>query len=155
MHYTLKDHQGNLMATVCGNDVERLSYDAWGRRRNTTDFGYGNVSHTFDRGYTLHEHYDDFNLINMNGSCYDPLTSAFLSVDAYVQDPASAQAFNHYAYCLNKPPEIHRPERIKAMFANEDKRTRHWRSFFCIVFCILSLFGIVIIDAIFGRPQMG
>lgn len=34
MHYTLKDHQGNLTATVCGNTVERLSYDAWGRRRN-------------------------------------------------------------------------------------------------------------------------
>jgi len=30
----LKDHQGSLMATVCGNTVERLSYDAWGRRRN-------------------------------------------------------------------------------------------------------------------------
>ena len=34
MHYTLKDHQGNLTATVCGDAVERLSYDAWGRRRN-------------------------------------------------------------------------------------------------------------------------
>ena len=45
-----------------------------------------------------------------------------------------------------------RYKRIKAMFVNEEKRTRHWRSFFCIVFCILSLFGMVIIDAIFGRP---
>ena len=103
MYYTLKDHQGSLTATVHGNTVEQLSYDAWGRRRNTTDFGYGNVSHTFDRGYTLHEHYDDFNLINMNGSCYDPLTSAFLSVDAYVQSPGSAQAFNRYAYCSHNP----------------------------------------------------
>ena len=34
MHYTLKDHQGSLTATVHGNTVERLSYDAWGRRRN-------------------------------------------------------------------------------------------------------------------------
>ena len=25
MHYTLKDHQGSLTATVCGNAVERLS----------------------------------------------------------------------------------------------------------------------------------
>ena len=45
-----------------------------------------------------------------------------------------------------------RYKRIKAMFANEEKRTRHWRSFFCIVFCILSLFGMFIIDIIFGRP---
>ena len=62
MHYTLKDHQGSLTATVSGNTVERLSYDAWGRRRNPDGFGYDNVTHTFDRGYTLHEHYDDFNL---------------------------------------------------------------------------------------------
>ena len=58
--------------------------------------------------------------------------------------------FNYLLFFSKK-----RYKRIKAMFANEDKRTRHWRSFFCIVFCILSLFGIVIIDAIFGRPQMG
>jgi len=27
MHYTLKDHQGSLMATVHGSTVKRLSYD--------------------------------------------------------------------------------------------------------------------------------
>lgn len=48
-----------------------------------------------------------------------------------------------------------RYKRIKAMFANEEKRTRHWRSFFCIVFCVFSLFGMFIIDIIFGRPQTG
>lgn len=56
MYYTLKDHQGSLAAVIHGSTVERLSYDPWGRRRNTTNFGYDNVSHTFDRGYTLHEH---------------------------------------------------------------------------------------------------
>ena len=35
LHYILKDHQGNLTATICGNAVERLNYDAWGRRRNS------------------------------------------------------------------------------------------------------------------------
>ena len=103
MYYTLKDHQGSLTATVHGNTVERLSYDACGRRRNPNGFGYSNVTHTFDRGYTLHEHYDAFGLINMNGRCYDPLTSSFLSVDAYVQDPTSAQSFNRYAYCMHNP----------------------------------------------------
>ena len=102
MHYNLKDHQGSLTATVHGNTVERLSYDAWGRR-NPDGFGYDNVTHTFDRGYTLHEHYDAFGLVNMNGRCYDPVTSHFLSVDAYVQDPTSAQAFNRYAYCAYNP----------------------------------------------------
>lgn len=29
-------------------------------------FTYDNVTTSFDRGYTLYEHYDDFGLINMN-----------------------------------------------------------------------------------------
>ena len=57
----------------------------------------------FDRGFTGHEHMTAFGLIIMNGRCYDPLTSSFLSVDAYVQDPTSAQAFNRYAYCGYNP----------------------------------------------------
>jgi len=103
MYYTLKDHQGSLAATIHGNTVERLSYDAWGRRRNTTNFGYDNVSHTFDRGYTLHEHYDDFDLINMNGRLYDPILGRMLSPDIVVQDEQSSQAYNRYSYCFNNP----------------------------------------------------
>ena len=103
MHYTLKDHQGNLTATIHGNTVERLSYDAWGRRRNPNGFGYSNVTHTFGRGYTLHEHYDQVGLVNMNGRMYDPVMSSFLSVDAFVDDPATAQGFNRYAYCMHNP----------------------------------------------------
>ena len=103
MHYTLKDHQGNLTATIHGNTVERLSYDAWGRRRNPVGFGYNNVTHTFDRGYTLHEHYDDFDLINMNGRLYDPVLGRMLSPDIAVQDEYNAQAYNRYSYCFNNP----------------------------------------------------
>ncbi len=103
MHYTLKDHQGNLTVTVHGNAVERLGYDAWGRRRNPNGFGYWNVSHTFDRGYTLHEHYDDFGLINMNGRLYDPVLGRMLSPDIAIQDGHNAQAYNRYSYCFNNP----------------------------------------------------
>ena len=103
MYYTLKDHQGSLTATVCGNTVERLSYDAWGRRRNPVGFGYSNVTHTFDRGYTLHEHYDDFGLINMNGRCYDPVIGRMLSPDVAIQDEHNMQAYNRYSYCFNNP----------------------------------------------------
>ena len=103
MHYTLKDHQGSLTATVCGNTVERLNYDAWGRRRNPNGFGYSNVSHTFDRGFTLHEHYDDFRLINMNGRMYDPVIGRMLSPDIAIQDEYNLQAYNRYTYCFNNP----------------------------------------------------
>lgn len=36
---------------------------------------------SFDRGYTLHEHYDEFGLINMNGRLYDPLVGRFMQTD--------------------------------------------------------------------------
>ena len=81
IYYTLKDHQGSLMAVVHGNTVERLSYDAWGRRRNPAGFGYSGLTYTFDRGYTLHEHYDEFGLVNMNGRLYDPVLGRMLSPD--------------------------------------------------------------------------
>ena len=35
-------------------------------------FTFDNVTTSFDRGFTLHEHYDDFGLINMNGCLYNP-----------------------------------------------------------------------------------
>ena len=110
MYYTLKDHQGSLAAVVHGNTEERLSYDPWGRRRNTTNFGYDNVNHTFDRGYTLHEHYDEFDLINMNGRLYDPILGRMLSPDVVIQDEQSSQAYNRYSYCFNNPVMFSDPD---------------------------------------------
>lgn len=40
---------------------------------------YDNVTTSFDRGYTLHEHYNDFGRINMNGRVYNPFQSTFLA----------------------------------------------------------------------------
>ena len=122
MYYTLKDHQGSLAATVHGNTVERLSYDPWGRRRNTTNFGYDNVNHTFDRGYTLHEHYDEFDLINMNGRLYDPILGRMLSPDIVVQDDQSSQAYNRYSYCFNNPLRFSDPSGyvVRGAFNNYD-----------------------------------
>ena len=106
VHYILKDHLGSWMTITDadGNVEQELSYDAWGSLRNPTTWS-GDFSGTpvFDRGFTGHEHLAAFGLINMNGRCYDPLTSSFLSVDAYVQDPTSAQSFNRYAYCMHNP----------------------------------------------------
>ena len=76
MYHTFKDHQGSLAAVVHGNTVERLSHDPWGRRRNPAGFGYDNVSHTFDRGFTGHEHLSRFGLVNMDGRMYDPFTTS-------------------------------------------------------------------------------
>lgn len=53
--------------------------------------------------YTLHEHYDGFDLINMNGRLYDPIPGRMLSPDVLIQDDRSSQAYNRYSYCFNNP----------------------------------------------------
>ena len=93
----------NLKSAVTGNTVERYSFDAWGRRRNPQTLSYDNVTASFDRGFTGHEHLYNFGLINMNGRVYDPFMSTFLSPDNYIQAPDNSQNFNRYAYCLNNP----------------------------------------------------
>jgi RHS repeat-associated protein len=95
-------HQVNTSNTV----VAEYSFDAWGRRRNPTNWNYdltGQPELFADRGFTGHEHLKWFNLINMNGRLYDPLVGRFLSPDNYVQAPGYTQSFNRYSYCLNNP----------------------------------------------------
>ena len=84
------------------------SFDAWGNRRNTSDWTAAETNtvtnnHLFSRGFTGHEHLDAFGLINMNGRCYDPLLGRILSPDPELQDPANVQNYNRYSYCLNNP----------------------------------------------------
>ena len=91
--------------TDCNGAVEQeLSYDAWGNLRDP-DTWTGETANQLmlDRGYTGHEHLPYFGLINMNGRVYDPVVSSFLSVDAFVDEPTSAQGFNRYAYCMYNP----------------------------------------------------
>jgi RHS repeat-associated protein len=107
MYYTYTDHLGSLTALTdaTGTVLERLSYDAWGRRRSATDWAYEApaTSHLFDRGYTMHEHLDSFNIINMNGRIYDPLIGRMMQPDNYVQDATNTQSYNRYSYCWNNP----------------------------------------------------
>ena len=110
LHYVLKDHLGSWSTiTDCNGAVEQeLSYDAWGNRRDPDTwrrnwYDPALEEPMFDRGYTGHEHMTAFGLINMNGRCYDPVMSSFLSVDAYVQSPENSQSFNRYTYCMNNP----------------------------------------------------
>ena len=106
VNYIYKDHLGSwttITDSVC-NIVERRSFDAWGNLRDPQSWS-SSLSRPpkFDRGFTGHEHLYDFNLINMNGRMYDPMMSAFLSPDNYMQDPTSQQGFNRYAYCMYNP----------------------------------------------------
>lgn len=106
LHYILKDHLGSWTTIIDAEGVveQELSFDAWGNLRNPVTWsGCFSGTPMFDRGFTGHEHLYAFGLINMNGRMYDPQTSSFLSVDAYVQSPDNSQSFNRYAYCMNNP----------------------------------------------------
>lgn len=107
LNYVLTDHLGSpvLLTSTNGTLVEQFSFDTWGRRRNPTDWSYNAIPtpSTMIRGYTLHEHLDEFALINMNGRVYDPVIGRFIQPDNYVQAPDVLQNYNRYAYCLNNP----------------------------------------------------
>lgn len=107
LYLTETDNLGSIISLLDeeGSYVEKYLYDAWGRRRNPTDWSYDNIPTTtlIDLGYTGHEHLDKFGLINMNGRMYDPYIGRFLSVDPIIQFTGNSQSFNGYGYCLNNP----------------------------------------------------
>ncbi|MBJ7311490.1 Ig-like domain-containing protein [Rugamonas sp. CCM 8940] len=99
-----------------GNVVEKLAYDAWGKRRQldgrpvngtaTPDSIDGKVD---NRGFTGHEMLDQLDLVHMNGRVYDPLIGKFLSADPLVTDPFDGQNYNRYSYVLNNPTNLTDP----------------------------------------------
>ncbi|WP_304518300.1 RHS repeat domain-containing protein, partial [Candidatus Symbiothrix dinenymphae] len=107
LYYAHTDFQGSLIAlsNEDGSVAERYAYDPWGNRRNPTNWAQRDTRTAFilSRGYTMHEHLDDFALINMNGRVYDPLTAQFFSPDPYLQAPGDWLNYNRYAYCMNNP----------------------------------------------------
>ncbi|OYU95573.1 MAG: hypothetical protein CFE21_10545 [Bacteroidetes bacterium B1(2017)] len=110
-YFTL-DLQGSLLTLTdnAGNLVEERNYDAWGRPRNPATLAYtlsnpfgGSSSNYTLRGYTFHEHLEEFDLINMNGRMYDTHLAKFLNADPLLQDYENSQNYNRYSYVLNNP----------------------------------------------------
>ncbi|NJK93544.1 MAG: hypothetical protein HC905_00205 [Bacteroidales bacterium] len=107
MYYLHSDHLGSydVITNSGGTVAQYYSFDAWGRRRNPSNWSYAGISSSFlfNRGYTGHEHLDAFGLINMNGRMYDPLISRMLSPDNFVQSSNYTQGFNRFVYGNNSP----------------------------------------------------
>ncbi len=108
MYYVYTDRLGSyhVITDETGSELERLSFDPWGLRRNSGDWGKeeaAGTNHLFSRGFTGHEHLDDYKTINMNGRLYDPVIATFFSPDPYVADATSTQDFNRYSYARNNP----------------------------------------------------
>ncbi len=87
------------------NVVQSSHFDPWGNRMSATNWTQrqDGSSFAFHRGFTGHEHYDRFGIINMNARLYDPALGRFFSPDPQVQAPFSSQGFNRYSYCGNNP----------------------------------------------------
>ena len=122
MHYIHTDHLGSYCAIT--NAVKRTVqynyFDPWGNYRpmsgevHPQDTGYyddpqraelvitSNFPRTL-RGFTGHEHYPFFKIINMKGRLYDPVIGRFFSPDKYVANSSFTQDFNRYTYARNNP----------------------------------------------------
>ena len=116
-HYLLQDHLGSVDVIVdhLGNIEQELSFDAWGKRRNASDWqaqlatqhlplsAFGTLNSITTRGYTGHEMVDAVGIIHMNGRIYDPKLGRFLQADPFIQAPYNSQSLNRYSYVMNNP----------------------------------------------------
>jgi RHS repeat-associated protein len=98
------DALGSIVAVTdeWGRVEKRFAFDPWGKRDPLVDTHAGQGGKV-TRGFTGHEHLDDFGLIHMNGRVFDPALGRFLSADPFVGDEGASQAYNRYSYVNNNP----------------------------------------------------
>ena len=107
--YIHRDYLGSItqISNNIGNLAAEYSYDAWGRMRNETNWQVyapgTEPSLKFGRGYTGHEHLQNFGLINMNARLYDPVLGRFLAPDRLIGALDFTQDYNRYMYARNNP----------------------------------------------------
>ncbi len=114
-HFIYTDHLGSIVTitNVAGTIEAEQNFDAWGRKRNTNDWTYNNIAVNIGwlyRGYTGHEHLQEFALINMNGRIYDHVLGRILSPDNLITNTYNSQAYNRYTYAFNNPLKFTDPD---------------------------------------------
>ena len=105
LYYVQTDLLGSWDRIVNGNRqvVQRSHFDPWGNRMSATNWTQAQDGSTFafHRGFTGHEHYDRFGIINMNARLYDPVLGRFFSPDPQVQSPFSTRTHHRYLQSLD------------------------------------------------------
>lgn len=128
--YLHKDHLGSVDAITneSGGLVVRLSFDAFGKRRNAAGWSgavpsgdMAQINALTHNGYTGHEGLDNVELIHMNGRVYDPIIGRFLSADPIIQDVTDSQSLNSYSYVRNNPLSLIDPSGYSWL-------SKQWRS---------------------------
>lgn len=107
-YYLYRDHIGSVVAVTNseGTVVAEQNFDPWGRYRDGASWNYSaGPSEPFSwlRGFTGHEHLQEFGMINMNNRMYDPILGRMLAVDNFIQNPYFTQNYNRYSYVYNNP----------------------------------------------------
>jgi len=113
IYYIHTDHLGSYctLTDAAKQVVQRNFFDPWGNSINQfRGLPPGDpqlqtpINFTLTpRGFTGHEHYPYFKIINMNGRLYDPVIGRFFSPDKYVANSSFTQDFNRYSYARNCP----------------------------------------------------
>jgi len=105
-----ESHLGSYIALTnsSGKIFQRNCFDVWGNPipvyAPTDTLLETPLNFTLtNRGFTGHEHYTFFKIINMNGRLYDPVIARFFSPDKYVANSTFTQDFNRYTYARNNP----------------------------------------------------
>ncbi|NMR25099.1 hypothetical protein HH219_05985 [Pseudoalteromonas sp. NEC-BIFX-2020_015] len=114
--YTFKDHlgSGNIITDERGNIKAKMSFDAFGKRRNALTWASYQAPYTqlsdlaqlreiTQKGFTGHVQVDHANVIHMGGRIYDPELGRFMQADPIIQDVRDAQSINRYSYVFNNP----------------------------------------------------
>jgi RHS repeat-associated protein len=116
MLYFILDHLGSVTVVTDGSGavLQRLSYDAWGKRRNADGTALsctGGLAQPngVSRGFTGQEMIDALCLVNLNARVYDPTLGRFMSADPVVGDATVPQELNRFSYVLNDPLSLTDP----------------------------------------------
>ncbi len=133
-HYLHRDHIGSIAAIAndSGTLTDKLSYDAFGKRREgsswtalqsvfTTPSIQVALAKTH-QGFTGHEHVDHANIIHMGGRIYDPAVGRFVQADPLIQAPENGQSLNRYSYVFNNPLSLTDPSGYKTVCKQADQR---------------------------------
>jgi RHS repeat-associated protein len=115
-NYFHKDNLGtvNVITDAGGLVTERVSFDAFGKRRNVNgsdDPTNAIRSLATHQGFTLQEHLDDggLGLVHMNGRIYEPLLGRFMGADPIITEPTNMQSLNRFSYVINNPLNLKDP----------------------------------------------
>lgn len=98
------DHLGSpdVLTNKTGVVIQRLSYDAFGQRRNPAwGQSYTPATSAVPMSYTG-QHEDVLDLVDMKGRTYDPKLGRFLQADLISGSPLASQS-NSYSYVGNNP----------------------------------------------------